>query len=96
MEFKGTKGEWSIRETFDPNYDQPVLSIDSLETCTEDIITVWSGQDLGNKINEVTRADALLISKAPEMLEMLNHVKGYLGSDQRELVEKLINEATNV
>lgn len=46
--------------------------------------------------NMERRANALLISKAPEMLEMLIHVKDYLGSDQREKVEELIQSATTI
>lgn len=45
----------------------------------------------GNKVE-----NALLISKAPEMLEMLKDVKDYLGSDKRALVVQLIKEATEI
>lgn len=72
MEFKGTKEEWSIRKTFDQNYDQPILEIDSYKAGKEGIITVWSGQGIGEEIDDEIKANALLISKAPEMLEELN------------------------
>jgi hypothetical protein len=42
------------------------------------------------------KANALLISKAPELLEMLEEVKDYLGSDVRGKVEQLIKEATEL
>ena len=56
-------------------------------------IEVWYHQF--NNIEEAKKI-ALLISKAPEMLEMLNNVKDYLGSDVRENVEQLIKEATEL
>ena len=45
---------------------------------------------------EQKEANALLISKAPEMLDMLKDIKDYLGSDKRQEVEQLIKEATQL
>jgi len=70
MEFKGTKGFWRTREHFDEKYNQPTIEID----CGEDTLslaTIWSGNRENAEICEVVKADALLISKAPEMLRLL-------------------------
>lgn len=70
MEFKGTKGKWSISEEFDNKRDQPVFNIDAYDVSQASIITVWSGLDKDDEIDTEIKANALLISKAPEMLEM--------------------------
>lgn len=50
-----------------------------------------------SNINEVTKANALLISKAPEMLEMLNKLYANdLLKDNAEEVLQLIKEATEL
>ena len=84
MEFKGTKGKW-------------VLSYNDI--CSQKkLISTAFGFIVRDKytINKETKANALLISKSPEMLEMLKDVKDYLGSDKREQVEQLIKEATEI
>jgi hypothetical protein len=42
------------------------------------------------------QAERMYNGKAPEMLEMLEDVKDYLGSDKRKEVEKLIKQATEI
>jgi hypothetical protein len=66
-----------------------VLSIDPLENCN----IICGNFYIGESRNKY---DALLISKAPELLEMLKDIKDYLGSDKREQVEQLIKEATEL
>lgn len=48
--------------------------------------------------NEEDKADALLISKSPEMLEMLQYLnkKGGLGLDVHNKLQQLIKEATEL
>lgn len=71
--FKGTKGFWRTKEHFDKKYNQPIIEIDCGEdTCS--LATIWSGNVSGTEICDNTKADALLISKAPEMLEFLNQL----------------------
>jgi hypothetical protein len=103
MEFKGTKGKWVIEKA--PNG----LNIDIRENHSGVLYTSIS-DDFGtdsihifgdfrlqyNDLITQIQANALLISKAPEMLEMLKDVKDYLGSDKREQVEQLIKEATEI
>lgn len=96
MEFKGTKGTWSYRENYDEKYSQPTLIIGN-ETYSE-FITIWTGLERYDEIDIETKANALLISKAPEMLEMLQII---LQSENtpivhRKKVKQLIKEATEL
>jgi len=63
--FKGTKGKWSINSN---NQDQ-IESSDGINICD-----CWSMGD--NRFPDLfeMKANALLISKAPEMLEMLESI----------------------
>ena len=88
MKFKGTKGKWNVTNAV-PN------GINKLKGHIEVSSNDWSIACVFNDINGA-KANALLISKAPEMLDMLKDVKDYLGSDKREQVEQLIKEATEI
>lgn len=66
-----TKGKWELLQEFDERYDQPVFEIKTQKYDT--VCTIWSGQDLGDVINEECISNAKLIACAPEMLEMLMH-----------------------
>jgi hypothetical protein len=83
MEFKGTKGKWRITQ------ENEVGILISGFNPVSDILTVHR-----YGFTKEENANALLISKAPEMLEMLKDIKDCLGSDKREQVEQLIKEAT--
>ena len=63
MEFKGTKGKWYLS-----NSDTILRSENGSEICD------YSGYKTAV---EEDKANALLISKAPEMLEMLNECYKY-------------------
>jgi hypothetical protein len=96
MEFKGTKGKWLIDKTNELVNGLPTTELFTPETDT------WSGEWIarirGN--TEVERqANALLISKAPEMLVMLKScVKAFeqLGMKEPIGVTELIKEATEI
>jgi hypothetical protein len=81
-QFKGTFGKWKMFKEFSKCYS---VESDSYIICN----TV-------TKLYPTDKANALLISKAPELLEMLEEVKDYLGSDVRGKVEQLIKEATEL
>lgn len=80
MEFKGTKGHWIAREDVDKRFKQPVVQID-VDEHIETLITVWSGLDMDQPVDDETKANALLISKAPELLEKLISIL-YMSEDK--------------
>lgn len=83
MEFKGTKGKW-----FKPNGTTIIQSDNGSEICD------YAGYKTTLEEDE---ANALLISKAPEMLEMLNKLYAEdLLKDYQDDVLKLIKEATEL
>lgn len=105
MEFKGTKGRWSIDYSYDEKHDQACINIDS-GVSIKSLATVWSGSD-ENCIQTI--ADAKLIAKAPEMLKLLNEITDFFSDNISEFGEmrdyadmfiikghNLINEATNI
>ena len=65
-EFKGTIGKWNITTSKKGNHYMNVGG-----NC--EFIKVYSGKRSGYEVNQ--KANALLISKAPEMLEMLNKAR---------------------
>lgn len=95
MEFKGTKGKWEINSRASRNVR---CNNSTIANCSQ-------GQDGENELEE--KANALLISKAPEMLEMLNHLHGRIdfswdawgsreGFEISNKIEQLIKEATEL
>jgi hypothetical protein len=89
MEFKGTKEKW--------------ICIGGTEHKTSRII-IGNAHDIELEINGKDRieeevANALLISKAPEMLEMLIEIESKLGDffhKEKEEIKQLIKEATEL
>lgn len=81
--FKGIKGKWYR------NTDSRIVS--SVYSINKESLIHISG-----KCTEEKQANAQLISCPPEMLEMLNDIKGYLGSDKRQEIEQLIKKATTI
>lgn len=67
--FKGTKGKW----VFGANTVEGIL-ISSTHTQNRDVCTVWAYDVDFLEIQE-TKANALIISKAPEMLECLQSLE---------------------
>ena len=90
MEFKGTKGKWYLQE-----YTDDYTNIIRVKTDISD--TIFLGSSSQNPKPEY-RANALLISKAPELLEMLKYIvnEGMLDVGAEILVENLIKEATEI
>lgn len=87
MEFKGTKGKWILED------GKEIM-------CNNNLISTGYGFMVKNKytVTEESRANALLISKAPEMLEMLERArKALLMVDPlSDEIEQLIKEATEL
>jgi hypothetical protein len=99
MEFKGTKGKW---EVFSHESNGLIERTDAFAVdCTDyyeetlAICAVW--RDFGEY--EEAKANALLISKAPEMLEMLKKAERTLREVyecENEEIKQLIKEATEL
>lgn len=95
MEFKGTKGKWEIKE----GSNTKNLWIEG----GEPVCLIYKRKSREEK----EKANALLISKAPEMLEMLQECRTQLVlctlldksgqcSKMVEEIEQLIKEATEI
>lgn len=100
MEFKGTPGQWTV-DIYPTNNDTREIyciqneNFDSLPTDLHIVNSYY----LENA--EVNRANALLISKAPEMLEMIDALCEELEFHQVSIKKaengrKLIKEATEL
>jgi hypothetical protein len=93
-EFKGTKGKWAVLQTDEVESHLDIAINTEREDCVCWVYSKFDYQDFNGKAN------ALLISKAPEMLEMLEKLEPIF----RELnvvglaneIEQLIKEATEV
>lgn len=87
MEFKGAKGKWMIdkEESFTNEHDVKVFSISNESTTVIGIADVY-----------LDEANALLISKAPEMLEMLIEVLENKSDVDYNKIHQLIMEATEI
>lgn len=107
-EFKGTKRKWEI--TGRPFFDEDAGNIGSYYIATENkeqiMATVPAYESWGQTL-ETARANALIISKAPEMLEMLKEIvsefdiykslaQGTSKCDAIMKAEQLIKEATEI
>ena len=92
MEFKGTKGKWNPKQN-------PILKNEMYVDSEYSIICNLNDANFHTELE--MEANALLISKAPEMLEMLinwvNQYDGYGDFLTAELLKKtrqLVKEAT--
>jgi hypothetical protein len=110
MEFKGTKGKWLLSE----HGKSVISSYGTVASCwgenVDDLDERLEGEswlsmrnrtfaDREERLETIPKANALLISKAPEMLEMLKDIHSYLGSHfekEKKEIEKLIKEATEL
>ena len=98
MEFKGTKGKW---EVYNPNHIGCINVSFGKNDGFTGYVELWHHY-FENK--EEAKANALLISKAPEMLEKLAEVKDLLEAYPSEAemnlkaveIRQLIKEATEL
>jgi Holliday junction resolvase len=85
MEFKGTKGKWYVSKAHKTINDEKGFGI---------------AQENGHRNSNEWDANALLISKAPEMLEMLIEIKNQIEDGRnyitKEDIEQLIKQATEI
>lgn len=98
MEFKGTKGKWELSTAASGGIS--IDSIDPKDGLNFEVCEVWGiNNDMVH--SEESKANALLISKAPEILEMLIDIvnannKGNLEHLNFYQIEQLIKEATEL
>ena len=93
MEFKGTKGKWTYE------YDNSDYNPTEWYTIFSDKGSVLSrNYNERNFQEEEMRANALLISKAPEMLEMLQYFidNNMISVKADEMAIELIKQATEL
>jgi hypothetical protein len=93
-EFKGTKGKWSANKLSILNENSRVITQCYLMTFEHD----KRGRQIPDTIGYY---NALLISKAPEMLEMLKKCEYFIKASNQYTklgkdVEQLIKEATEI
>ena len=89
MEFKGTKDKWHVLKIDLSDYKS--ISIGS--PINNKVICHMT---LGGSVNNTDEYNALLISKAPEMLEMLQIIVDYGGVANFNNIKKLIKKATEL
>ena len=91
MEFLGTKGKW---RTYKPEHIgcENVMLADEF-TGFDGYVELWH-HHYENK--EVAKANALLISKSPELLDFLQKHYRFLNLDDQKKAEQLIKEATEL
>jgi hypothetical protein len=99
-EFKGTKGQWYV------NGDK-YATIESRKTDEKIVVTYPTIATVNSTFIDIEefRANALLISKAPEMLDMLEKIYDYYSDNERITgslrsfvieIKQLIKEATQI
>ena len=91
MKFKGTKGNWENVVIDIADFKQVVVGVDKRKA----ICHLWFEYSEG--ISDEIKANALLISKAPELLEMLKRlIQPDLDISDLIEAENLIKEATEL
>lgn len=110
-EFKGTKGKWYIERTSTEDGDFQARILSNIgkvwqagEKKDQIMIIVGEPTKRNGQSNIHSKANALLISKAPEMLEMLikiskiEPIDGKIKFDlhAQSLLKQLISEATEL
>ena len=101
MEFKGTKGKWKYEVIYGKNRPKITVQIPIRESYNQELILGIIGEDdctVASCCCREEHANALLISKAPEMLELLQSL---VSSEMtplaiRKQAKQLIKEATTL
>lgn len=92
MEFKGTKGKFSVKTCY---YSKPIIKI---ENENREVFAVVPFRDNYVHLHSYEMSNALLISKAPEMLEMLVKIKSFIddNKDKNYMIELLNREVSDL
>jgi len=97
-QFKGTPGKWNVCHVDERSNGWITIESDFDYSFRRLTCTIYGEHpEILGKLPETTLANALLISKAPEMLEMLKYLAIHAPSQiEYEKVQKLIKEATEL
>lgn len=104
MGFKGTKGKWKYKVIYGKKSPKITVQIPIREDYNQVLVLGTIGEDdctVASCCCREEHANALLISKAPEMLEMLERLRKY-GADYGMLnslyedLSRLIKESTEL
>ena len=101
MEFKGTKGKWEYKVIYGKKRPKITVQIPIRENYNQELVLGIIGEDdctVASCCCREEHANALLISKAPEMLELLQSL---VSSEMtplaiRKQAKQLIKEATEI
>ena len=101
MEFKGTKGKWKYEVIYGKKRPKITVQIPIRENYNQELVLGIIGEDdctVASCCCREEHANALLISKAPEMLELLQSL---VSSEMtplaiRKQAKQLIKEATTL
>ena len=106
MEFKGTKGKWEYKVIYGKKRPKITVQIPIRENYNQELVLGIIGEDdctVASCCCREEHANALLISKAPEMLEMLKRVSECrilteMSNNHpiKEEIEQLIKEVTEI
>ena len=108
MEFKGTKGKWKYKVIYGKKRPKITVQIPIREDYNQELVLGIIGEDdctVASCCCREEHANALLISKAPEMLEMLKICYEFMKKVQSpgtaalylgKEIEQLIKEATKL
>lgn len=95
-EFKGTNGKWEVIEH---NWSDTSIMCNGMTLCKFELDDVEDDDLTDSDLSEEENSyNIKLISKAPEMLEMLQYLnrRGGLGLDIHNKIEQLIKQATDL
>lgn len=99
-EFKGTKGKWIVGRIDEPSEDNEMIGYHAVTTESNDdaMIDVWFSNVHIAKTKEEALYNALLISKAPEMLEFIHSISQNENTPiaYKKLAKDLIKSATEL
>lgn len=98
MEFKGTKGDWYVDSENPFIIWHPTIIGEVLIECTSKVQIEGTKGFFARYSEEEAKANAQLISCAPEMLEMLQYFvdENMLSITGEEMAKELIKKATEI
>ena len=101
MEFKGTKGKWEYKVIYGKKRPKITVQIPIREDYNQELVLGIIGEDdctVASCCCREEHANALLISKAPEMLELLQSLVSSEMSPLaiRKQAKQLIKEVTEI